>query len=320
MARTSLNILISFILMAGSLSVNAQEKGSVKASVDKNQILIGEPIRLSIDVKSPMVSGNLLPQFDSIPHFELIEKGSRDSIITAAGASYHLEWKLTSFDSGTRYIPSFPISIGKEIYKTDSLAIEVSYGIIDTSKDYHDIKGIIDIENPNVKYIPWAVGALTLLALVLFIWFIRKPFVIGREPLAVGGDKRKTPLEEAMEQLSTLKIMIEKDPAAVKKYYSGLNDALRIYLNREFGMVTMEKTSEELIHSISNLKMEREAFSRLTAALRMGDFVKFAKYIPGPFEIDSDMKEIREGILLLNEIGGQRPTANGQPSTVNRQR
>src|SRR5450755_540065 len=168
MAKTLTYIACMLILLGGAATSRAQEIPTAKASVDKNQILIGEPIRFSIDVKSPMVSGNQLPQFDSIPHFELIEKENRDSLISASGASYHLEWKLTSFDSGTRVIPSFAIGIGKQIYKTDSLAIEVGFGNVDTSKDYHDIKGIIDIENPDVKYIPWIVGAVTLIALVIF--------------------------------------------------------------------------------------------------------------------------------------------------------
>ena len=64
----------------------------------------------------------------------------------------------------------------------------------------------------------------------------------------------------------------------------------------------MEKTSEELILSLSNLKMDREAFTKLAAALRMGDFVKFAKYIPGPYENDSNLEEIRSGIIVINEI------------------
>ena len=302
MVKTLTHIFLVLILMAGSNSLLAQNNVSVKAAVDKNEILIGEPIRFTIDVKSPMVSGNELPQFDSIPHFELIEKANRDSVISANGANYHLEWKLTSFDSGTRMIPAFSITIGNRVYKTDSLAVEVSYGVVDTTKDYHDIQGIIDKENPGVKYIPWIVGAITLLALILFIWFIRKPLAVGREPLAVRENNRLTPLEEAMEQLSALKTMIQKEPAAVKKYYSGMNDTLRIYMNRAFGLVTMEKTSEELILSISGMKMEREAFSKLSTALRMGDFVKFAKYIPGPYEIDSNLEEVRKGIMLLNEM------------------
>jgi BatD DUF11 like domain len=302
MVRTLTHIFLVLTLMAGSSSLCAQDNISVKAAVDKNQILIGEPIRFTIDVKSPMVSGNELPQFDSIPHFEMIEKGNRDSVISASGASYHLEWKLTSFDSGTRIIPALSVTIGNRIYKTDSLAVEVSYGVVDTTKDYHDIQGIIDKENPGVMYIPWIVGAITLIALVLFIWFMRRSPAAGREPLVVKENNRLTPLEEAMEQLSALKTMIQEEPAAVKKYYSGMNDTLRIYMNREFGFVTMEKTSEELILSISGMNMEREAFSKLSAALRMGDFVKFAKYVPGPYEIDSNLEEVRTGIMLLNEI------------------
>src|ERR1700682_4482415 len=169
MAKTLTYIVSLLILLMGAGEAWAQETPAVKASVDKDHILIGEPIRFSIDVKSPMTTGNQLPQFDSIPHFEMIEKANRDSLISAAGTSYHLEWKLTSFDSGTRMIPAFSITIGKQVYKTDSLPVEVSYGKVDTAQDYHDIKGIRDLENPDVKYIPWIVGAVTLIALMLFI-------------------------------------------------------------------------------------------------------------------------------------------------------
>src|SRR5450755_3701949 len=165
MAKTLTYITCMLILLGGAATSRAQEIPTAKASVDKNQILIGEPVRFSIDVKSPMVSQNQLPQFDSIPHFETIEKGSRDSLISATGASYHLEWKLTSFDSGTRVIPAFSVTIGNKIFKTDSLAVEVSYGKIDSLQDYHDIKGIRDLENPNVKYIVWIVSAIAALSL-----------------------------------------------------------------------------------------------------------------------------------------------------------
>ena len=302
MANTLIYIVCIGILLAGGGPARAQETPAIKTSIDKNQILIGEPIRLSIDVKSPMVSGNQLPQFDSIPHFELIEKANRDSVISATGASYHLEWKLTSFDSGTRFIPSFLITIGKQIFKTDSLAVEVTYGKVDTARDYHDIKSIIDIENPDVKYIPWVVGAVTLIALVLFIWLIRQPSIVIREPFTDEPViSRISPLEEAMSMLNKLRKMLHDDPSSVKKYYSAMNDSLRVYLNRQLGLVTMEKTSEELIHSLSDLNMDREVFSNLPAALRMGDFVKFAKYIPGPYENENNLEVIRSAIVLINE-------------------
>jgi hypothetical protein len=302
MAKSLLYIVFLMILITGALPVYAQETPSVKATVDKNQILIGQPIRFSIDVKSPLTSGNQLPQFDSIPHFEIIEKASPDSTISAAGASYHLEWKLTSFDSGSRAIPAFSVIIGRQQYKTDSLAIEVSYGKVDTAQDYHDIKGIRDLENPDVKYIPLIVGLVAAISLILFIWSMRKRPTLNAQRLTPDLEMvRSTPVEEALANLEVLKKMLQDDPTTVKKYYSGLNDTLRIFMNRRLGLVTMEKTSEELIHSISNLKMDRDSFSNLTAALRMGDFVKFAKYVPGPFENDNNLEIIRQSIVLLNE-------------------
>ncbi len=304
MAKTLPYIVCIGILLAGNSLAWAQETPVIKASIDKNEILIGEPLRLSLDVKSPMVSGNQLPQFDSIRHFELIEKGSRDSLISASGASYHLEWKLTSFDSGTRYIPSFAIMIGKQVYKTDSLAVEISYGKIDTAKDYHDIKTIIDIENPDVKYIPWILGAVTLVSLALFVWFIRQPPTVNRQPFANEPSViRISPLDEALASLDQLKKMLHEDPSSVKKYYSGIHDTLRIFLNRKLGLITMEKTSEELIHNLSDMRMDRDVFSNLATTLRMGDFVKFAKYIPGPYENENNWDVIRSAIVLINERG-----------------
>ena len=177
MVKSLTYIVFLLILLMGICPAWAQETPSLKAAVDKNQILIGQPIRFSIDVKSPTTSGNLLPQFDSIPHFEIIEKASPDSTISAAGASYHLEWKITSFDSGKHVIPAFAVVIGNQLHKTDSLSIDVSYGKVDTSQDYHDIKGIRDLENPDVKYIPWIVGAITFFALAIYM--VSRSAVIG---------------------------------------------------------------------------------------------------------------------------------------------
>jgi len=303
MAKTLTYIVFFTLLLARSLSLSAQEIPTVKASVDKNQILIGEPIQYTIDVKSPFSADNVLPQFDSIPHFEMIEKANPDPVISAAGASYHLEWKLTSFDSGTRVIPAFSVMIGKQVFKTDSIPIEVSYGKVDTAGDYHDIKGIIAVENPDTKYIPWAVGAIAVIALALSVWLFRQLPTANRELVEVPARTRSTPLDEALASLALLKKMNLEEPASVKKYYSGLNDTLRIFLNRQLGLVTMEKTSEELIISLSRLNMEREQFSNLTAALRMGDFVKFAKYIPGPYENENNLELIRSSIVFINETG-----------------
>jgi hypothetical protein len=47
--------------------------------------------------------------------------------------------------------------------------------------------------------------------------------------------------------------------------------------------------------------MDRDVFSNLATTLRMGDFVKFAKYIPGPYENETNLEVIRNAIVTINE-------------------
>jgi hypothetical protein len=293
-------LLFTFYFFFSASTVFAQDSPSVKTTIDRTRILIGEQLRLGIDLSYPTGEPVLLPQPDTIPHFVMVGKGSVDSLVTGNTTSYHLEWKLTSFDSGSNKIPAFPIAIGNGHYYSDSLLVDVSYGDLDSAREYRDIKGIIDIENPAVGYIVWVVIALTVLSLILFIWsstWTRQQTASPQVPKQPG----LSPFDEAMASLESLKKMALTDAAAVKKYYSGMNDALRIYLSRSMGLATMERTNEELILQLSRLDMNKDFFSRLAGTLRMSDFVKFAKYIPDVHDNEQNLEVIRSAIVLINE-------------------
>jgi len=296
--------LALIILLSLSLPARSQNDPSVKTQIDKTHIIIGEPLRLGIDVRVAAGTSLRLPQLDTLPHFTILGKGTVDSLATEGGISYHLEWKLTSFDSGVNKIPALPVLIGDRHYLSDSLLVEVSYGTnVDSLKEYHDIRGIIDVENPAVKYILWAVLGLTLLAIILFVLTASKPFAVEQvaEEKAVGRSSL-SPFDEAMASLDALKKMAVADAASVKKYYSGMNDTLRIYLSRGMGLATMERTNEELILQLSGVEMGKEAFTHLAGTLRMVDFVKFAKYIPDVYDNERNLEVIRSSIVLINEI------------------
>ncbi len=294
---------IAFILLfCTTLSLYAQDSPSVKTSIDKTHIIIGEPVRLGIDVRSPAGAFLQLPQPDTIPHFEFLGKGSVDSLASAISTSYHLEWKLTSFDSGTYTIPALSVTIGNRHYQSDSLLVDVTYGDLDSAKEYHDIRGIIDIENPAVKYILWVVLGLTILGILLFIRSATRPFPRITVTEEGPGPAGLSPFDEAMASLGVLKKMPLTDAASVKKYYSGMNDILRVFLNRSMGFSSMVRTNEELILQLSSLEMNKESFTHLAGALRMSDFVKFAKYIPDVYDNERNMEVIRSAIVLINEI------------------
>ncbi len=294
--------MMIFLLAAGK--VPAQDTPSLKSAVDQSSVLVGEPVRLGVDVVSPSGTAIVLPVIDSVAHFEFLSPPKIDSLTEGANTHYRMEWKLTSFDSGVFKIPALSVHIGNKNYRSDTIAIAVGYGKTDSLKEYHDIKGIIDLANPAVKYIPWALGALTLLTLVA-VWFsaAREGFLEAPAKNEKGKPRTvRTPYDEAIAALDELRKMALPDAAAIKRYYSSMNDVMRVYLSRTRGFASMEKTNEEVILYLLDLGLDRSLFTRFASLLRIVDFVKFAKYLPDMPDHVKNIDTMRDAIRIINEI------------------
>ena len=87
-----------------------------------------------------------------------------------------------------------------------------------------------------------------------------------------------------------------------KWYYTELNDILRVFVLRKLNIATMEKTNEELILQLRQLNLSKDTFSQLAQALRMSDYVKFAKYQPGDEDNQRNYEVIQSAITTLNTV------------------
>lgn len=291
---------ILFLLLT-SLFAFSQNQISVTATANRNQILIGEPVQLTLEVKLPL--GRQMNWFvlDSIPHFEYIEKGKVDSVVNEDGKSFRQDVTLTSFDSGTFVIPSQAVIINNQKYLTDSIRVQISFSKINPGVDYHDIKDIIDVESSSVKYAIWIVIGVTALAILLFIYFIlkKKKIIVVKQEVEIP---KLSPYDEAMDSLSALKKQDLPGSGQVKLYYTQLNDIFRKYVLRKLQIASLSKTNDELIMQLRIVNLPREKFSQLAESLRMSDFVKFAKYIPEQTDNDNSFNTIRSSIDIINEI------------------
>ena len=272
----------------------------VKASVDKNNILIGEPITFTIEAYIPLGQQVTWFPLDTIPHFEFLKKSSRDTVESIEGKKITQVMAITSFDSGQWEIPQLELKVQKQSYYTDTLLIDVGFTPFDRDADYRDIKDIINVVNPNTKYIPWFISAAVLLSLGAVIYFLRKR---KSETVAVKKESpRLSPYDEAMFALSELQKKGLPQNGQVKWYYTELNDILRIFVFRKLNIATMERTNEELILQLRQLNLSRDSFSQLAQALRMSDYVKFAKYQPGSADNEMNYKIIQSAIHTLNTV------------------
>jgi hypothetical protein len=301
MRRTKLHTAWLLALLFFAKFSFAQSSVTVNAAVDKSEILIGQRIQLSLDVKISLGFNPSWFPLDSIPHFEFIEKGKIDSVVTENDKSYHQNIIITSFDSGMHVIPQMPIMIDGKNFLTDSIPITVKMTPADPKQDYHDIKDILDVQNPYSKYIVWAIVAITVISIALVVYFFtRKQKEKTKEEEQIVS--RLTAYDEAIKSLEELRKQEFPAKGQVKLYYSRLNDILRLFVLRKLQIASLTKTNEELIMQLKELNISREQFSNLAQSLRMSDFVKFAKYLPDENDNEENFKVIKSSVEILNVI------------------
>ncbi len=295
------NIAWTVLFLSCFQSGLAQNGVILKATIDREVITIGEPVQFNLELNLPLGYNVQWPVPDSISHFVILERSKIDSTTTPDGKSFRQQLTVTSFDSGTYYIPSLAFHISNSIYLSDSLRVDIRFSDFDPSKDYHDIKGILEIENPWVRYIVWGLSLITLAALFLLILILsrKKTIVQAVQPVYVS---KLSPYDEAIASLVALQKQQLPENGQVKTYYVQLNEIFKGFVLRRFQLATMDKTNEELILPLKRLNIRPEHFSKLAETLRMSDFVKFAKYLPASDDNNRNFEIIRTSIDYLNEI------------------
>lgn len=297
MSRFVRYIIAGICLLTCSLWTNAQVL--VKAYIDRDKIIVGDSILLTLDVRAPLGQDITWFNLDTIPHFEFLDKGKIDTIEGVDGKKWQQQLTITSYDSGYWQIPVLSMKVGNKTYYSDSLGVQVGYANTDLSQDYKDIKEIENVPDTDTNYIPWVLGAVTLVALGVMVWlFLKKKPTTVLVPVAV----KLTPYDEAIQALEDLRKKDLPHKGEIKKYYTRLNDILRVFVQRKLNIASLEKTNEELIGELKKQRMHEDYYRELSTALRMADFVKFARYEPGAADNEKNFTVIESAIKTLNNI------------------
>lgn len=277
-------LTVAFVFLAVCLS--AQEKTIVRATVDRSKILIGEPISLTLQADIPNNEPIRFFQLDSLPHFEFLARQKIDTSNTSSGTVLSQVIQITSFDSGHWVIPAFVL--GEMV--SDTIPVDVGFSSFDPEQAYHDIKDIIEVDAEKKKEDKtwWYVAGGILLLIALLVILLRKK----KRPIVKAPPPPVDPYREAMGQLEKL----QKQKPATKQYYSTLTDIFRVYILERKGIQSLQETTNDLVVQLRSLHLPAEPFDRLAAALRLGDFVKFAKYEPSG-EDDKNNFETIKGVI-----------------------
>ena len=290
-----------FFVFFAALVSNAQNKVTIKSGVDKNKIVIGEQVHLTLEADFPVQEPMRFFTIDSIPHFEILERKKIDTVDDRQGIRLSQSLTLTSFDSGHWAIPSFQLPADKPMY-TDSIAVDVGFSPFDPNQDYHDIKDVIDVQVKEKKEKTWywyAAASALLMAAIIYFLMRKKKKPVARVTVI-------DPYSEAKQELEKLR----KENLSSKAFYTRLVDIFRLYISRRKGIASLQKTTDDLVVQLRSLKLPTEEFNRLAQSLRMGDFVKFAKFEPAESDKSDSFKTIRDFIENIEKIAIQKEKQN----------
>lgn len=240
----------------------------IHLTYDKQRILLGEQIGVS--VKAFVDKGKTVEDFplDTLPHLEVLESSKVDTAVV--GNTLQLSQKLlvTSWDSGKWNVPTV-IAGG---LPSKPIAIEVAYtSPWDPNQPYHDIKGIVPIKNPGRSTWWWYVIGLAVLV-ALFLLF----FPEGKKEQGVV-ELDKSAYKKALQQLEKLQ---KEKPVDAKLYYTELIDIFRNYLKGAKGIQSFSKTTDDLSIQLQSQKLPSADYNQLVQTLRLSDLAKFAAYRP----------------------------------------
>jgi len=274
-------IILWFVLIG--ISLEAQH-AHVKA--DKYRFRLGEEVELQLHAGAEKSYKIIWPlTSDSLgTHIDILRKGKVDTLLQ--GDSVYLSQKLfvTSFDSGMFSIPVFPFQfIGKGGDTTEHLSEALRFQVltvpVDTTQAIKPIREIMDIPFEIGPYIPWILGILAgivvIIGILLYILKNRKKTEIPKsvKPLS-------PPWERAIEALNKHVSENYIQQGKIKDYYAGISDIIRAYFEERYEIPAMESVTDEIVRELEPLINAMELKQDIVNLLRNADMVKFAKMIP----------------------------------------
>lgn len=274
---------------------------SVKTSVDRNRITLGEPFVLELQLqyteKTGLTKIPVMP--DSLQHFDVLEEMKADTTVNAGLVIITKRYRMTSFDSGHWAIPAFTVSAGKIISRSDTLGIDVMTVPLE-GNSYNDIREIIEVDAEPFDWKRWVAIGITALVILLGLWYFlknrKKP-----KPLPLEFDSKLSPLEQALQSLKKLREENAMEKGEAKKLYSGIYDTLRVYLLRQFKLPVMSSTTGDVLLKLKGDYLHTDELAGLASVLRIADAVKFAKYPSSSVEASDSIDQVEKIIRNLNQ-------------------
>lgn len=294
-----------------SFSSSAQITG-LGARFDKDSALMGDYLNFSIWAAYKNGQVYLPVLADSIGTFEVLAKGQvyeKDS----SGIKYKIqEYRLIQFNPGNYRLGSFPVLyVHDGVYDTiagPESGIFIKGIQLDTTNQLKPIKGPIQIPYTWKEILPWAIGALLLIAAIIVLIYWLRNRKKKEKPVEIKVTKQEAHAI-ALQRLRELDKSKKWQQGQIKEYYLELSEIVREYIEDRFLIMAKESTSSEIIEALKGSEANEGLVRNLGEMMVTSDLAKFAKVQPLP---DENMKCMKVALDFVTHTKPQNEVAQNQ--------
>lgn len=276
----------------------------LRATVDPDSAGLGDPVRLRLEAAIPKGAvGRVMAEGDSIGPWQILESGHPRSGRRGAALTETRELTIACFrlgEIGPDSVRYEAVTAPGETLRLATVAPRLRIGgqLHDSDPvDPSAAKEIRDVISTGMPRWFWfaAGGLLVAAGLLLARRLLRR----SRSEEPQGAPPGPTPEEEFEAAIAQLLASGLLERGEVQAFYYAVSAAVRRYLERVHGLPLLESTSAEVIDLLAARIEETGSREALSAWLREGDLVKYARLDRLRAEASGYLERSRELIRLL---------------------
>jgi len=182
----------------------------------------------------------------------------------------------------------------KEI-STKEITLKVKSLLPENTKDILDIKPLEKPAfNKNIIYLAIII-ILIISAIILVIYLFKKRSRLNSRETISPPLPPHIEAENLLKELEYSNLLKEGN---YKKYYYILSEIFKKYLERRFNLQAVEKTTEEILKSLSSLNADKEAKEEIRKFFFKSDPIKFAEEMVSTDDAKQDTENVRNFIRI----------------------
>ncbi len=291
--------ILIFVLLVGFQPVSRLQAQliSVTSELNSDSMMIGDQLLFTLRVEADAQVDFSLPAItDTLSRsLEVLYPVSADTTLAERTRRVEHKYLITSFQEGMQVLPAQRVVYSYR-GKTDTalsmpLVVSVYEPAVDTTQAIKPIKPPINTPLTFREALPWiglGMGALLLVsAAVVAIRYLRRR---RRDPEVFSLKPRDPPHVIAFRELDRLKEEKLWERGHVKAFYTRLTEITRTYIERQYGIPAMERTTGEIIQAFRRSNTENGLLEEMLGdLLTVADLVKFAKEEPLPVDNQTNL-------------------------------